>query len=36
MFQDLNIDRQLTLRINKTTSTGKDYQLYYSIMGLNR
>ena len=36
MFQDLNSDRQLTLRINKTTSTGKDYQLYYSIMGLNR
>lgn len=35
-FQDLNSDRQLTLRINKTTSVGKDYKLNYSIMGLNR
>ncbi len=34
MFQDLNRDRQLTLRINKTTSTDKDYQLYYSIINL--
>jgi len=35
MFQDLNSDRQLTLRINKTTSVGKDYQFYYSIMAFN-
>lgn len=34
MWQDLNSDRQLTLRINKTTSSGKDYQLYYSITNL--
>lgn len=36
MWQDLNSDRQLTLRINKTTSVGKDYQLYYSITAFNR
>ena len=36
MWQDLNSDRQLTLRINKTTSAGKDYQLYYSITAFNR
>jgi hypothetical protein len=34
MWQDLNSNRQLTLRINKTTSIGKDYQLYYSITNL--
>lgn len=34
MFQDLNEHRQLTLRINKTSSTDKDYQLYYSIINL--
>lgn len=36
MWQDLNSDRQLTLRINKTTSVGKDYQLYYSIINIKR
>lgn len=36
MWQDLNNDRQLTIRINKTTSAEKDYQLYYSIIAFNR
>lgn len=36
MFQDLNNNRQVTLRIEKTTSIGKDYQLYYSIFNIER
>lgn len=31
MWDNLNSNRQLVLRIEKTTSTGKDYQLDYSI-----
>ena len=35
MWQDLNNDRQLTLRIEKTSSIEKDYKLYYSIVVFN-
>lgn len=35
MWQDLNSDRQLTFRIEKTSSVGKDFKLYYSAMIFN-